>query len=250
MGQDNAPQRLSPAGVLLVHGLNGCQSDMEEIGESLTARGFITRIMLLPGHGTRVQDMLAIGWPEWAQAVRQELQELQQQCTSVFLIGHSLGGSLCLHVAAHERVAGVVTMCAPIHMPLWMLPAVRLARRLTPLLPTLREDICDAEARRHHTRKIYRWTAMAPVESMLQYLPRLRAELSLVTAPILIMNAVHDHVVPARDGKALYDLVGSREKELLTLHRSYHVVMKDHDREEVMAHTLAFVCRHAEYADR
>jgi carboxylesterase len=237
---------LSSIGVLLVHGLNGCQSDMEEIDEMLATHNFITKNMLLPGHGTQVRDMLPIGWPEWARAVRQELQNLQGRCERVFLVGHSLGGALCLHVAAHTPVAGVVTICAPAYMPIWMLPAVRLARRLTPMLPTLSEDIRDAEARRRYAGQVYRWTPMAPVESMLQFLPQLRAELPLMTAPVLIMNSLHDHVVPARDGQAIYNLVGAREKELLTFRRSYHVIMKDHDREELLAHTLAFIRRHAE----
>jgi carboxylesterase len=126
-----------------------------------------------------------------------------------------------------------------------MLTAVRLVKRVTPWLPTVREDVRDPIARRAHTRNVYRRTPMAPVESMLQYLPLLRAELPSVTVPILIMTAIHDHVVPARDGRAIYRLVGSREKHLVTLHNSYHVIMKDHDREEVFARTLAFIQRHA-----
>jgi carboxylesterase len=89
---------------------------------------------------------------------------------------------------------------------------------------------------------------MAPVASMLQFLPLLRAELPRVVSPALIINALHDHVVPARDGREIYHLIGSQQKYLVTLHRSYHVVMKDHDREEVFAKTLAFITHHASRA--
>ena len=164
------------------------------------------------------------------------------------MIGHSLGGALCLHTAAYEQIAGIVTMCAPLHMFFWTKPAVRLAKRFTPVLPTLREDIRDAVARRNYTREGYHWTPMAPVDSMLDYLPSLCQELPRVTAPALIINATHDHVVPASDGIAIYRALGSQEKELVTLHRSYHVVMKDCDRQEVFARTLAFLeCHIARY---
>jgi carboxylesterase len=245
-GQDRSARSCLNVGVLLVHGLNGCLSDMAEIGEMLTAHGFVTKSILLPGHGTRVQDLSAVGWSDWAQALREELQQFRAHCPRVFLVGHSLGGALCLHTAAHEPVAGLVTMCAPAYMPPWMLPAVSLVRRVTPFLPTYGRDICDAQARRSYKRAIYRWTPMAPVESMLQYLPRLRAELSSVTAPALIMSAVHDHVVPACDGQTIYRLLGSHEKELVTFYRSYHLLMKDHDREDVLARMLAFIRHHAE----
>jgi len=218
---------------------------MEELAQFLQARDMIAVNMLLPGHGSHVRDMFDLGWSEWSSAVRHALHELQQRCDAVFLVGHSLGGALCLHTAAHEEVAGVVTMCAPLHMYPWTRPLVRLARCITPIVPTIREDVRDPQARRSYTRDVYRWTPMAPVESMLQYLPQLRDELPRLTVPALIMSSRHDHVVPARDGQAIYRLIGSYEKHHVTFHHSYHVIMKDHDREEVFAKTLAFILRHA-----
>ncbi len=242
--QTPSPPPIS-TGVLLIHGLNGSIHDMEELTEFLSSSDMVAEAIMLPGHGTHVRDMLPIGWEDWVEAVRSALQDLRQRCERVFLVGHSLGGALCLHLAAHEEINGLVTMCAPINMYPGMLTAVRLVKRVTPWLPTVREDVRDPLARRVYTQGVYRRTPMAPVESMLQYLPLLRAELPSVKVPILIMTAIHDHVVPARDGRAIYRLVSSREKHLLTLHNSYHVIMKDHDREEVFARTLAFIQRHA-----
>ena len=236
-------------GVLLVHGLNGNTGDMAELEDVLQKQGIITKNMLLPGHGSKVKDMLPIGWEEWAQAVRDELSLLKELCDVVFLVGHSLGGALVLHVAAHEEVAGVVSICAPLHLHRWLKPAVSIGKYLLPLVPTLREDVRDPEARRRYTRDVYRWTPLHPVESMVRYLPQLRTELRHITAPSLIITSLHDHVVPARDGREIYKLIGSREKHLVTLHRSYHVVMKDHDREEVFDKTLAFVMYHAKNAN-
>src|SRR5215471_16583824 len=113
-------------GVLLVHGLNGNLSDMADLEEIFLKQGFIAKNMLLPGHGTKVKDMFSIGWEEWAQAVRDELSLLKESCDVVFLIGHSLGGALVLHIAAHEDVAGVVPICAPLHLHPLLKPAVRL----------------------------------------------------------------------------------------------------------------------------
>ena len=196
----------------------------------------------------KVRDLMGLGWDDWAQAVDRELREMKQRCDQVFLVGHSLGGALSLHLAAHEEVTGIVTMCAPLHMNPLTQHFVRLAKYITPLVPTIREDVRDPEARKRYSRDVYRWTPMRPVESMLQFLPKLRAELPHITAPALIITSIHDHVVPARDGREIYRLIGSQEKHLVTLHRSYHVVMKDHDREEVFAKTVAFIQRHSQKA--
>jgi carboxylesterase len=176
---DNNPR----IGVLLVHGLNGSTHDMEELAAHLAAHGMVTENILLPGHGTSVRDMLPIGWAEWANAVQHEYRALKERCDLVFVIGHSLGGALCLHLAAHEEVAGVVTMCAPLHMFTWMIPAVRLVRHITPVLPTVREDICDPVARKRHTRNVYRWTPLPPLQSLFRFLPHLREELPRITSP-------------------------------------------------------------------
>lgn len=235
-------------GVLLVHGLNGSRRDLAELEAILQDQGMLTTNMLLPGHGVHVREMLPLGWKEWAAAVRDELNDLKQRCDLVFLVGHSLGGALALHTAAHTEVAGIVTMCSPLHMHPLTHMAVRVARRFTPLLPTIREDVRDPEGRRRYARDVYRWTPMGPVESLLQFLPTLRAELPQVTAPALVMVSLHDHVVPARDGREIYRHIGSKEKHLVTFHRSFHVIMKDYDREEVFAKTTAFILRHASTA--
>lgn len=235
-------------GVLLVHGLNGSQKDFAEMEAQLLERDMVVINMLLPGHGSQIKEMLKSGWEDWSQAVIEELRALKQRCDVVFLVGHSLGGALSLHAAAHEEVNGIISICAPLHMHPGLKVAVRLVKYVTPLLPTLREDVRDPVGRRRYRRDSYRWTAMRPVESLLQFLPHLREELPQITAPALIMTSIHDHVVPARDGRDIYRRIGSREKHLVTFHHSYHVIMKDHDREELFAKTLAFIQLHASKA--
>jgi carboxylesterase len=238
-------------GVLLVHGLNADTSDYAELATLLEAAGYITENVLLPGHGpgTHSRKKPATGWLEWASTVRSALQALKQRCDRVFLVGHSLGGALCLHVAAHEPVTGIVVMCAPLYLQPWMLFAVSLAKHITPSVPSLREDVRDPHARWRYPRGEYRWTPMLPVESMLRYLPHLRTELPTITAPALVMHAQHDHVVPAHDGREIYRLLGSPEKYLVTFHRSYHVIMKDYEREEVFARTRTFIQQVASACD-
>jgi carboxylesterase len=232
-------------GVLLVHGLNGSRSDFREIETRLRARGMVVVNMLLPGHGSRVRDLVGTGWDDWAKAVTSELNALKQRCDVVFLVGHSLGGALSLHIATHEEIAGIVSICAPLYLRPWLVRAVGIAKYIVPLLPVVREDVRDRQGRIQSRRENYRWMAMRPIESLVQYLPKLREELPRVSAPALIMISVHDHVVPARDGREIYHRIGSQEKHLVTFHRSYHVVMRDHDREELYDKTLAFILRHA-----
>lgn len=243
--EDGNQRKLHRVGVLLVHGLHGGLRDMEELTGYLASYNIVTLNVLLSGHGTFVRDRLPIDWLGWSNVIRKELQKLKQWCKYVFLIGHSLGGSLCLHVAASEPVAGVVTMCAPVYLYPRMFPAARLVKRFTPMPPKLSEDLSSYEARRRSASDVYSWSPQAPVESTLHYLPSLRTELPFVTVPALIMTALYDQIVPARDGQTIYRLIGSQEKYLVKFRRSYHMLMKGHDREEVFVRTLDFVQSHA-----
>src|ERR1051326_1079330 len=139
-------------GVLLVHGLNGSQKDFAEMEMHLIERNMVVVNMLLPGHGSEIKEMLKSGWEDWSQAVHEELRALKQPCDMGFLVGHSLGGALSLHAAAHEEVTGIVSICAPLHMHPGLKIAVGAAKYITPLLPTLREDVRDREGRRRYRR--------------------------------------------------------------------------------------------------
>ena len=239
------PQKQPVIGALLIHGLNGSCQDLAEMEEMLQTHGLLTHNMLLPGHGTHVRDLMSLGWSDWERAVHHELAALQQRCDRVFLVGHCLGGALALHAAAHAEVAGVVSMCSPLQMYPALKLGVSVLRHVVPALPTIREDVRDPHARRGYTRNVYRWTALSPAQSLIQFLPQLQAELPQITVPVLVMASQHDHVIPVSDGRKIYALLGSQYKELLIVRRSYHVIMKDYDRAEVFSRTVAFIQRHA-----
>jgi carboxylesterase len=217
--------------VLLMHGFNGEPLDMRELEEHAHSLGFATRNLLLPGHGTCARDLARTTWSDWTGSAFTATSELQERHGRVVLVGHSMGAALALHVAAHNpAVAGVVALCPPLHMHFGEVELTALGRLITPYLPTLREDVCDRDAQLRYARKAYRWTPLAAVHSLFRALPELKLELARVRCPALVVCARNDHVVPMRDGVETYQLLGSADKELLVLERSYHVVTKDYER--------------------
>lgn len=231
---------------LLVHGLNGEPDDLEPLGRELRASGFATRSFWLPGHGMTPRELRQSGWQDWYSAVRAEATAALDSGECIVLVGHSMGGAVCLALAAeladHEGLMGVAALCPPMRMYGWMEKVVAAARRVVPYVPALGEDIRDRAARRGARRRVQRWNAPAPMHSLLAELPRVRAALPRVQCPVLVVAARHDHVVPARDGLEAYERVGAHHKELLLLERSYHAVAHDEERREVCAQVVRF-CR-------
>jgi carboxylesterase len=230
---------------ILVHGFNGEPVDMCELEGHLGTRGYLTTNMLLPGHGTSVRDFATARWEHWVGAVRAEVGRARERGERAVLIGHSMGGAISLVMAATEPgVVGVAALCAPLSLDSSVRGFFARSHRVFPYAPTFGEDVRDRlGAWRRYERRAYRWTAMATVDSLFGALPGVRQLLPDVACPALLMYARHDHVVPFVDGIEAYKSLGSREKELVALPRSFHAVAKDVEREIVCERVAAFCAR-------
>lgn len=240
-GQEQAARR-GQVCVVLAHGFNGEPAEMRGLEEQLCAAGFSTRNVRLPGHGTTLRDFAASGWEQWVGAIQAEARAALARGERVVLVGHSMGASACLMVAAHEpEVAGVAALCPPLHMAVPSRYLVTCMRHVLPYFPAGVEDVRDRRGARHlYTRNVYRWTSLAAAHSLFQGLAKLRDALPSIHCPTLILCARHDHVVPVKDGLATYSSIGAAQKDLIVLERSFHAVTKDVEQQLVLERVECF----------
>jgi carboxylesterase len=228
---------------LLIHGLNGSPYDFDELAPHLRARGIATEQVLLPGHDVAVRHARRFGWRDWEGEVHSAFNRLARRHSKVIVVGHSMGGTLALNLAATEaRVQGIVSLCAPIALHPALVPVVRFGEVVLPVLPIFREDIRDATERlSYQRRKVTPWVSLAPMRTMLEALPFVRSQLGAVQCPVLVVGARNDHVVPVRDAHIISQELGSVRKELCILQRSWHVVTRDVERHIVTARVEHFI---------
>ena len=88
--------------------------------------------MLLPGHGTTVEDMQKAGGEDWIAAGEKAYDELARECRHVFLAGVSLGATICVHLALRRRneakLRGLILMAPAFGISLKKAVAVRVLR--------------------------------------------------------------------------------------------------------------------------
>ncbi|CAM5302698.1 alpha/beta fold hydrolase [Streptomyces violaceorubidus] len=123
----------------------------------LAARGLTVALPLLPGHGTRWQDMQVTGWQDWYAEVDRELRVLRERCARVFVAGLSMGGALALRLAAKhgEAVSGVVVVNPANRMHGVAQHALPLLRHLVPATKGIASDIAKlARARSWGTDRV------------------------------------------------------------------------------------------------
>ncbi len=133
----NAPQEWRPSGpirggVLLVHGLGDSPWSFHDLGPVLAEQGFLTRTVLLPGHGTQASDMLGVTLEQWRAVVDEQADLLRRDAGTLYLGGFSTGANLVLdHAYRRQDVAGLLLFSPAFRssVPLgWLAPALRHVR--------------------------------------------------------------------------------------------------------------------------
>jgi len=230
-------------GVLAVHGFTGSPATLTPLTDALTAAGLTVVAPCLPGHGTRIEDMLDVTYDDWRATVQEALDALRATTDDVVVVGQSMGAALVADVlAGRDDVAGAVFVnpaVAAFDPDLLEIVDATIAAG-EEILPGGRSDIADPDVPDGHS---YPGTPLRPFRSLAAALVPLQSRFADITCPVLILTATQDHVVdPAASDLLATAVTGPVER--VTLERSFHVATLDYDKQIVIDRTLDFIGRH------
>lgn len=229
-----------PVGVLVLHGFTGNPSSMRPLAEAFAAAGHAVECPRLPGHGTRVEDLAATGWADWAAAAEAALESLQARTERVVVAGLSMGGALtCWLATVHPELSGIICVN----------PAVAPSDDMRALVAAMVEggetltdgigsDIADPDV----VESAYTQMPLAPLLSMFDVSVEILPQLGRIACPLLLFTSPQDHTVPPADSDVLAAAV-SGPVERVSCDRSYHVATIDLDRDLIIRRCLEFVAR-------
>ncbi|MEU9269525.1 MULTISPECIES: alpha/beta hydrolase [Streptomyces] len=228
-------------GVLLCHGFTGSPQSLRPWARYLAGQGLTVSLPLLPGHGTRWEDMALTGWPDWYAEVDRELRALRDRCSRVFVAGLSMGGALALRLAAKhgEGVEGVIVVNPANRVHGLSAYALPVARHLVRTTKGITSDI----AKEGVLESGYDRVPLHSAHSLRTFLRMIDGELPQVTQPLLLLHSVQDHVVPAADSARVLGRVSSTDVTEILLEQSYHVATLDHDADRIFEESYAFIAR-------
>ncbi|MEU7583382.1 alpha/beta fold hydrolase [Streptomyces sp. NPDC041068] len=228
-------------GVLLCHGFTGSPQSMRPWAEYLAERGLTVTLPLLPGHGTRWEDMAITGWQDWYAEVERELRALLERCKKVFVFGLSMGGTLTLRLAAKhgDAISGVVVVnpgnklhgLAPYALP--------VARHLVRTTKGIVNDI----AKEGEDELGYDRVPLHAANSLRKFYRLVDGELPQVTQPLVVLHSPRDHVVSPADSVRVLSRVSSTDVKEILLEQSYHVATLDYDADRIFEESYAFISR-------
>jgi carboxylesterase len=226
-------------GVLLVHGFTGSPASMRPWAEYLNQMGYSVRVPLLPGHGTKPEDLNEVKWEEWPAKVERELEELFKTCRQVFICGLSMGGGTTLKVATRlsNKLSGIILVNPMIHVAFI---GPELAYFLS-RFQKLRKSVGDDIKRPGVTEWGYDALPTRGVYQLLKMLKYTRSRLHDVTVPMQLFHSVDDHTLPVSNTEIIMKGVGSRVKQRIELTNSYHVATMDYDAEIIFENSRLFI---------
>lgn len=230
----------TPRGALLLcHGLTGTPQSLRPWGEHHAALGWDVSIPLLPGHGTRWEDLARTPWRRWLGALRDEARALLAQHGRLSVGGLSMGGALALALAEDRELGTSIDALVLVN------PALGLPRSQALMLPLLQHVLpsvaaIGSDVRSGAQEEAYPRTPVRGVEQMRRLQRRVQRDLTAVRCPILLATSPEDHVVGPRSSDVVAARAGGRV-ERLQLADSYHVATLDHDAPRLFARSAAFL---------
>ena len=232
-----------PVGVLLSHGFTGTTQSVRPWASYLAEAGLSVRAPRLPGHGTRWQDMNATGFADWYGEVERAFDGLRARCSTVFVMGLSMGGVLALRLAElrPDEVAGAVVVNTALTTDRRDARFAPLVSRFVASFPGIGSDIKKPGV----TELAYDRLPLRAAVSLQAAWPVVIRDLGRIRCPVLAFRSREDHVVPASSGAALLRGLAGGTVEERVLEDSYHVATLDNDAPAVFAGSLAFVRAHA-----
>lgn len=228
-------------GVLVQHGFTGSPASMKPWAEYLAEQGYAVEVPLLPGHGTRWQDMNATTWDDWYAEASRAFDKLAAENDAVVLAGLSMGAALMLRLAADhpDRVAGVAVVNPAVATKRWDVKLLPVLKHLVPSFPGIANDIKKPGVLEHG----YDRTPLKAAHSMMTAWKPLVADLPKITAPLLYFRSTEDHVVDEVTEGLILKAVSSRDVTQVPLPESYHVATIDNDAPTIFEKSAEFIAR-------
>ena len=244
--------------VLLFHGLTGNPFELKKYGQFLFNNGFDVYAPSLPGHGDKVDEIYTVKYQDWLDFGYSKFEELSEKYENVFISGLCMGAvlALALGIKYNNKIKGIISLSTTLFLDGWRLPWYKCFMPIG-LATILRfyysYPECDPHGiKNERTRAVIKKLLQKSEVGMNEFpmtgfyeLMKLSKfvikDLNKITSPTLLMHSKEDDLTSTKSANIVYDRISSKNKELIILNDSYHMVLYDNEKEYVFNTALKFL---------
>jgi len=234
---------------LLLHGFTSSPADFGELPLSLDGAGWDVYVPLLPGHGTRPEDMEGVSGQDLYRAARKRFLELRETYPTLALVGFSMGGTIATGLATSGRTEKLVLI-----NPFWqvrykwhyVLPPRWWHRLVSPLL--------DYVARAEGSVPVnmpggaddivmYRVFPTSALDSLFALCDTVSAEAGpgKAASPALLLYSEGDETASPRAMRRMWRRFSGPGSKEVRFRRSNHQILHDYERHEAVRAIVDFL---------
>ena len=205
--EGNAPFELKPVqpngkAVLLIHGLGDSPWTYRDFAQTLADNGYVVRAILLPGHGTKPDDMIGVTSEQWEETLNRQMELLSKEYKDIWLGGFSTGCNLALDYAeTHKNVKGLILFS----------PAMQVRTSLIKLAPLVDIFVNWLRAPNEKTKDMgpFKYNN-APMDAIVAFKHTMDKSNCFLTGkkidiPVVVMMTEHDSIIDTQSLLPIFD---------------------------------------------
>ncbi|MBN2382193.1 alpha/beta fold hydrolase [bacterium] len=227
-------------GCLLLHGLTSSLDTIRGNIPWLEKENIPYAMPILRGHSGQPEDLVGLNWSDWYTDAEGALDELNQRCVKVIVIGVSMGSLLALELG----------LCKPaiIAAQVLVAPALRFRSYFFFLLPLLKGFVKfwpvplpynDPQCAAANTN--YKRCPTESLVSLLHCAQHIEKRLDQVTVPTLILHSKKDGFVSPDSALIIQNSIAAQEKKTIWFEKSGHEMLQDLEADLVIATIREYV---------
>ncbi|MGB3922081.1 MAG: alpha/beta fold hydrolase [Minisyncoccia bacterium] len=225
----------------LIHGYTGSPTDFQQLPYLLNKKfNANVRVILLLGHGTKVEDLDQLTYEDFVNQLSTELEKDMRKGREIVLGGISLGGLLSLILASKYPVRGVFNISSPYVFKFpFNLIGLETLGKYKKYWKKLNVSTLERELREGSFS--YPYMHINGLKIVKRVNKELEKKIGEITIPTLTINSAHDSIVHRSSFNKIHTNLGSTLKKAKMFSIKPHSVFFSPENEQVYKEILNFV---------
>ena len=225
---------------LLVHSYTASPAEMRELAAAIHLDlDHRVEVPLLEGHGSVPSSLLDKNLDIWYAQMEIHLEEMQESCNNINVVGSSISSPLVLRLAEEHKLNKIFVLNSFIKLtysPHHIFPLRPYIMFLTPATHYYKKSkiaqIRDPIGREKH---IAYWNMpYQPIRDSFNFIDHTEANLNKISEPIFIAHSPTDPTADKKSAEIIHQNVKSKAKKLIWYENSGHVLLLDYNKKDLI----------------
>lgn len=230
-------------GCLLIHGFTGGTFELAPLAQFLEKEtDWKISIPTLPGHEEN-GNYKGIEFLHWVGAAEKELIQLLEVCEEVYLIGFSMGGMIASHLSTIYPVKRLVLLSAAYH---YVSPHKFIKELVELFVAYLKNEHHDLLMYHRFQNKV-KGVPIKVAREFQKLVHSFRSDIRKISIPTFIAHGLNDSIVPTKSSKQIFQEIGAKEKHIMMIDNSNHLICLCEDNKILFEKILKFLQPESEF---